>query len=217
MGTTLLLRIVGALRSSQRALSFPAVRNASALFAGIGAALVVASCGGSDGLTSPASVESFTRVFSVYALSGTSGTLPAAYQFTTESLERPQVLASGAVNFDVAFDIGADGKVRVYPARAIVPLPPTPAPVIGLQKAAQGFLAMTRAPTTGYLVDSVIVAGVNDAYVFELRSVGCIYGEPFYAKIAIDSIILAERRIVVRSLVNRNCGFRALTEGLPKD
>jgi len=217
MGTTLLLRIIGALRTSQRALSFPGVRNATGLCSLIGAALVVAACGGSDGLTSPASVESFTRVFSVYALTGTSGALPAAYQFTTESLERPQVLASGAVNFDVAFDIGSDGKVRIFPARVIVPAPPSPAPVIGSQRAAQGFIAMTRAPTTGYLVDSVIVAGVNDSYVFELRSVGCIYGEPFYAKLAIDSIIPAERRIVVRSLVNRNCGFRALTEGLPKD
>ena len=208
MGTTLLLRIAGALRSSQRALAFTVF---------VLGAISAAACGGSDGLTSPAQVESFTRVFSVYALTGTSGALPAAYQFTSESLERPQLLASGAVNFDVAFDIGADGKVRIYPARAIVPAPPSPAPLIGVQKAAQGFLAMTKAPTTGYLVDSTVVAGVNDSFVFELRSVGCVYGEPFYAKLAIDSIIASERRIVVRSLVNRNCGFRSLAEGLPKD
>lgn len=212
MGTTLLLRIVGALRIPQRALSFRARVAALAGFAAL-----AASCGGSDGLTTPASVESFTRVFSVYALTGSSALLPAAYDFDTESLERPQVLASGAVNFDIAFDIGADGKVRIYPARTLIPVPPSPAPVIGVQKAAQGFLAMQRAPNNGFLLDSIIVAGVEDAFVLELRSSPCIYGEPFYAKIAIDSIIPAERRIVVRSLVNRNCGYRSLAEGLPKD
>jgi hypothetical protein len=48
-----------------------------------------------------------------------------------------------------------------------------------------------------------------------LASAGCIYGEPYYAKVAVDSIIASERRIVLRTLVNRNCGYRALTEGLP--
>ena len=177
----------------------------------------LAACGGNTGLTAPASFENFTRVFSVYALTGTPSTLPAAYSFTSESLARPQLLATGALNFDVAFDLGADGRVRILPARVVVPLPPAGAPAVGVQKTAQTFLAIEKAPITGYQLDSVAVVGVNEALLIEVRSVGCRFNEFFYAKLAIDSIIVAERRIVVRSLINRNCGFRALTEGVPRN
>ena len=44
---------------------------------------------------------------------------------------------------------------------------------------------------------------------------GGIYGEPWYAKGAVGRGMASERRIVLRTLVNRNCGYRALTEGLP--
>jgi hypothetical protein len=33
----------------------------------------------------------------------------------------------------------------------------------------------------------------------------------------VDSVIAAERRVVLRTMVNRNCGYRALTAGLPKN
>lgn len=214
MGTTLLLRIVGALRFTQRVLSFPP-RSISLL--GAAGMLIVAACGGGDGLTSPASVENVTRTYSVYALTGSPSTLPAAYQFTSESLIRPQVLPSGSINFDVAFDIGTDGRVRILPARAVVPAPPNGAPSIGVLKVVQSFDALQRAPEKGYLTDSVGVAGVGETYTFELRDSGCIYGEAFYAKLTVDSIIPSERRIVIRTLVNRNCGFRGLVDGLPKN
>jgi hypothetical protein len=218
MGTTLLQRIVGALRPTQRALSFPprtSAAPAAIMFAA--GALILAACGDGDGLTSPASVENVTRTYSVYALSGTSSALPAAYQFTSESLTRPQVLPSGSINFDVAFDIGADGRVRIMPARIVVPAPPNGSPSIGVLKVSQAFDALTLAPERGYLSDSVAVAGIGDTHVFEIRQSGCIYQEPFYAKLTVDSIIPAERRIVFRTLVNRNCSFRGLSVGLPKN
>jgi hypothetical protein len=218
MGTTLLQHIVGALRPTQRALSFPPRTSAGAIAISLVAgALLLGACGEGDGLTSPASVENVTRTFSVYALSGTSSALPAAFQFTSESLTRPQVLPSGSINFDVAFDIGGDGRVRIMPARIVVPAPPNGSPSIGVLKVSQAFDALTKAPDRGYLSDSVAVAGVGDTYVFELRQSGCIYQEPFYAKLTIDSIIPADRRIVFRTLVNRNCSFRGLTDGLPKN
>jgi hypothetical protein len=219
MGTTLLLRIFGALRPSQRAMSFRGRRSAGTALRGaaacaLTASVLLAACS-DDGLTSPASFENVTRRFSVYALSGTSAALPAAYQFTTESLIRPQVLPSGSINFDVAFDIGADGRVLILPVRLVVPSPPNPAPPVGVLRVSQSFEQVGRAPDRGFQVDSAAVAGVGETVVFELFQSGCIYGESFYAKLTVDSIIPGERRIVVRSLVNRNCGFRGLAEGLP--
>jgi hypothetical protein len=229
MGTTLLHRILGALRPSQRAMSFPAQQRADGPVtrgvargialgtAALALAVGAAACGDSNGLTSPASFENTTRVFSVYALSGTSSAFPAAYQFTSESLIRPQLLSNGSINFDIAFDIGADGKVRIFPARLVVPSPPNGAPSIGVLRVAQPYEQVGRAPDKGFLIDSLAVAGVGETVVFEILASSCIYGESYYAKLAIDSIIASERRMVVRTLVNRNCGYRALSEGLPKN
>ncbi len=181
------------------------------------AAAFVAACGGDNGLTSPASQDNVARTYSVYAVTGTSNTLPAAYQYSTETLVRPQLLGNGSLNFDVAFDISTEGKVRILPARYFVPLPPAGAPSIGLQKMTGTFDALVRAPVNGYTPDSAVTASVGETFTMELRDTGCRFGEFFYGKLTVDSIIASERRIVLRSLVNRNCGYRSLTLGLPKD
>ncbi len=180
-------------------------------------AALLARCGGGNGLTSPASVDNVLRSYSVYAMTGSSSSLPAAYQYTTESLVRPQVLSNGTLNFDIAFDLTTDGKVRLLPARYLVPLPPAGAPTIGLQRMTTPFASLARAPLNGYQADSAATISVGETFTLELRDSGCNFGEFFYAKITVDSVFVNERRMVMRSLVNRNCGYRSLTEGLPKD
>lgn len=194
--------------------SWWSVRRRAATALACGAVGIVA-CGGDNGLTSPADTENVTRVFSVYAINGSSSALPAAYKFSTESVVRPQALTTGSVNFDLAFDIGAGGAVVLLPARSVVPQPVQPAPTIGLQKFAAGYLALQRAPDRGYTFDSTATLSVGEAVAIQIPASACFYGEPWYAKLAIDSVIPAERRIVVRTLLNRNCGYRALTEGVP--
>lgn len=190
-----------------------ALRGAAVLTIGIASA----ACGDTGSLLAAANIENVTRTFSVYALTGSANSLPAAYRFTTESLERPQLLANGALNFDMAFDITADGRVRFLPARFVAPTPPAGAPSIGLQRMTGSFLALERAPSKGFQVDSAVTVAIGETYTVQLPNSGCIYGEPFYAKITVDSILLTERRMVMRSLINRNCGFLSLTNGLPKD
>lgn len=209
MGITLIARLFGAPRCARRALVF------SVAFAA--ASLALSGCSDDNGFRSAATSENAIRVNSVWAMTGTASALPASYRFTTESLERPQLLTNGAVNFDVAFDITGDGRVALHPVRVLVPLPPAGAPVIGLQKSTGTFPAMERAPDKGYTDDSTVVVSIGELVLVRLTGAGCIYGDPFYAKLAVDSVIASERRIVFRSLVNRNCGFRALTEGLPKN
>ncbi len=208
MGVTLLARFFGAPRVARRAMSFPAL---------IVTAASLIACGDSNSLLSAASTENTSRNYSVYALTGTSSALPSAYKFTSELLARPQVLSNGGVNFDVAFDLTADNKVALLPVRAVVPLPPAGASAVGMLKSATPYSALERAPDKGYTNDSTLVVGIGETVVLQLPGSGCVYGEPYYAKLVIDSIIAAERRIVVGSLVNRNCGFRALTVGIPKN
>ncbi len=206
MGFTPNARRTGAPRIARRAISFCA----ALLFAGGSAA-----CSDDNPFLSPATSENLIRTYSVWALTGSNPSLPAAMLFTNLTTERPQVLSNGSVNFEVAFDLTSDGKVRFVPARALVPQSPAGAPIVGLQRSSSAFSALTRAPERGYTDDSTLVVGVNEVVLVRLASAGCIYGEPYYAKVAVDSVIASERRIVLRALVNRNCGYRALTEGLP--
>lgn len=208
MGITQLTRISGALRHQRRALSFSTL--AVALF-------VVASCGDSNSLLSPAVYENVDRQYGVYALTGSPSGLPAGYQFTSESLVRPQILSSGALNFDVAFDITADGKALVMSAKKVVPTPPAGVAPIGFLTLTAVYEQVVKAPDKGYVDDTTATLTVGQAVYVRLTGSGCVYGEPFYAKLTIDSINVAERRLLVRSLVNRNCGYRSLTQGIPKD
>lgn len=180
-------------------------------------ALGLTACGDDNLFLSPASIENTVRSYSVFSLSGTSATLPAAYSYTTETLERPQILSNGATNFDVAFDLNSAGKVDLIPVRVLVPLPPAGAPAVGILKTEASFDAAVRAPDKGYVNDSTVSVGVGETVVLMLGGSGCVYGDPYYAKLVIDSIVSSERRIVARSLVNRNCGYRSLTAGLPKN
>lgn len=202
-GTTQLPRLFGARRSLQRALSFSALL------------VAFAACGDSNLFTSPATNENVDRQYGVYALTGSSSSLPAAYQFTSETLVRPQILNTGALNFDIAFDISPEGKAVLMTAKKVVPVPPQGAPIVGMLKLTAVYDQLTIAPEKGYVNDSTATLSVGDAILVKIVNSGCVYGEPFYAKLAIDSINVAERRLLVRSLVNRNCGYRSLEAGVP--
>lgn len=172
-------------------------------------------CGDDDGIVGIATTLNTARTVSVFALSGTPPALPAGYYFVTESLVRPQLLSSGGVNFEMAFDLNSDGRVSLIPAKVIVPEAPIAAPSIGIQQSSVPFEQLARAPDRGYVYDSTFTGQVGDTFVLQLLVSGCTFGSPLFAKVSIDSIHVAERRIVFSSMVNRNCGFRGLTAGLP--
>ena len=180
------------------------------------------ACSDDGNFTQDATRENVTNSGSVYALTGTAPELPAAYSVANGQFVRPIVSSSaGIVNFEIAFDIRADGKVLLLPVRQVVPFPPAPvtgAPSIGLLKSGAPFDLVERAATAGYIPDSIQVASEGDTFLYRLTGSGCVYGEPFFGKMVIDSVIISQRRMVVRALTNRNCGgYRALTVGLPKN
>ncbi|MEP6835747.1 MAG: hypothetical protein ABJB74_20335 [Gemmatimonas sp.] len=188
----------------------------------------VGACGNDSNFTQTAVTTNIVVSANLFALTGTAPELPAGYEAISNTFVRPLVgQFSGAVNFDLAVDIRADGKVLLMPARALVPFAPAPqspdgrgAPSIALLKSTQPFDLLTIAPTSDkYVADSVTVASAGDTFLLKLISSGCVYGEPLYGKFVIDSIIVAERRMVVRAMTNVNCGgYRSLISGvIPKD
>lgn len=178
--------------------------------------LFVAGCGGGDPFRLQASFPNAERRFELYGLSGPSR-LPAALDLFSERVVIPEVIGQSA-NFELAFDIDSRGGVTVLPAR-LVAVPPSAPPVIELQVVSGTFDALTRAPTSGYVRDSSRTLAVGQVLAFSLPTspTQCTFSEPFYGKLVVDSVFVATRRIVLRTLVNRNCGYRALTVGLPTD
>jgi hypothetical protein len=185
------------------------------------AVCLLVACGNGSTLTQTATTENVSTQASVYALTGSAAELPAAYNMEGATFVRPVLQPNGTVNFQLAFDINADGKVVLLPVRKVTPQPPFPpsgAPSIGLVRSTIPYDQITKAATSGYAFDSVTIASVGEAFYLQLPLAGCVYGEPYYGKLVIDSVFVAERRIVARALTNRNCGgYRSLTTGLPKN
>jgi hypothetical protein len=182
------------------------------------AILAVSACKGDalGGLHPTQGTE--TDSFIAYALTGTPPTYPTAYIAAARSVS----VVDGGGNFDVAFDIDAQGKVVVYPMRLVVS-PITPFRDVGLLKGTGTFDAITRAPNSGYLTDKAVTLSPGDVLILQTaRNTGndiCIYGiSPYiFAKIGLDSVDLKDRSIYFKSTVNPNCGFRSFKTGIPTD
>lgn len=180
------------------------------------AAVAVSACSDSLGLKATQGNE--TDSFLVYALTGT----PASYPTTYIAAARNVGVIDGGGNFDVAFDIDAQGKVVIYPMRLVVS-PITPFRDVGLLKGTGAFDAISRAPSTGYLTDKSITLAPGEVAILQTpRNTGtgaCLYGiSPYiFAKIGIDSVDLGDRSIFFKSTVNPNCGFYSFKTGIPED
>jgi hypothetical protein len=188
-----------------------------AVVAAISAVAVLNACG--DPTSIQASLPTSVDSLSVFALSGT----PAAYPSGISIVGRQPVRVDGFANFDVAFDINADGKAVIYPVRLVVASPGGSRPVF-LQKVAGTFESVTAAPKTGFEGDTALVMlpgevvlaqsahnnGNGDLCQFALNP-------NIFAKFAIDSVSLASRIIYLKMGVDPNCGFRSFVTGIPTD
>ncbi len=179
------------------------------------AATVVTACSQDDPFRPIATTESAVSSFTVTALSA-GVTSPSALEFVNLRTVRPALDASGGPNFQVAFDLGADGQIRLVPALALVN-PPSGATSVGLARTTSAFDDLGRAPNSGFINDSTVTAALGETWVVRVDPALCSFGDPFYAKLVVDEVNALTRRISFRVLINRNCGYRDLTVGLPRN
>jgi hypothetical protein len=189
----------------------------SALFVAIAAvtlASVASSCG--DPTAIDAQFENDTAHVEVFALNGTSPTLPSAIR--TRSIVA--VRLGNDFSFDVAFDIGAAGEVIAYTPRMVANELAAPRRV-GLLLAEGPFEALVKAPVSNFKYDSLLVIPTGKLLLVDVIEPAClntaILGPNVRSKIQVDSVSLTRRAIYLRVLSNPNCGFRDLTPGLPKE
>jgi hypothetical protein len=130
------------------------------------------------------------------------------------------VPVDGFARFDVAFDIDASGNPVVYPVKLVVNSTGGSRPV-GMLKLPQAFATVTEAPKTGFETDLPFVLApgetlvVQSAHNFSGDICQFALSQYIYAKIAVDSVSLANRLIYLRLGLDPNCGFRSFASGIP--
>ncbi len=174
------------------------------------AALATVACG--DPLEPVAQGPNVNFAATVYALSGTPPNFPSAFSSTFRQIRR----ADGQFNWDVAFDIDAEGRVVIYPVRAIGGSY-VQTQQVGIQTVAGTFDDVKRAPGGTYQGDTAVVVTPPAGIVIQVVSPLCQFqiSSVLYTKLFVQSVDVANRSMQVRALINPNCGFSSLEPGTP--
>lgn len=169
-------------------------------------AVVAVACGE---ITRPkATYPNVPSSYTLYALTSAPATAPNALSFLGGS-----TVASASFLFDVAFDIDASGRAVVLPVRNLASALAGTAKRVGLQPVTGSFDNLKAVPETGY--DTVSAKTVNPGNVLavELRdanicfSYSLVASQFIYAKLVVDSVNTATRKLYIRTVVDPNCGY----------
>jgi hypothetical protein len=185
------------------------------LFIALCALVLASACSDDDPFRPVATTPNVITGLSLAPLSaGTAA--PTALDLINLRAVRPVIDAVGTVNFQLAFDLDPQNRVLLLPVLAMLS-PPTGSASVGLLRTTGTFEQASRAPTGGFVSDSSVTAAVGETWVVRLNAGTCAFGDPFYGKLVVDEVNTGMRRLLVRFLINRNCGYRDLVEGLPRN
>jgi hypothetical protein len=170
-------------------------------------AVVAVACGD---LTRPkATYANALASYTIYGLTTAPATAPNALSFLGGTSH-----ANSAFLFDVAFDIdSASGNAIIYPVRSLAGSLVGVAKRVGLQTVPGTFDALLAVPSTGY--DTVGVKKVSPGTVLAVElndatacfSYTLITSQFLYAKLVVDSIDTARKKLYARTVVDANCGY----------
>jgi hypothetical protein len=179
-------------------------------------AVIAVACGD---LTRPkASTPNIAVSYTVTAFTGAPVSVPTAISFLGGATR-----ADSRFAFDVALDLDPNGAVTVLPVRLVggdlgnaIIQGQTGLPLkrVGMQKVPGPFEALREAPKTGYDTLGVQTLVPGNVLAVELLDFANCYtgfgGSTIYAKLTVDSVNAANRRIYTRTVVDPNCGYHGL-------
>ena len=194
-------------------------RQRAGLAAATFAAAAMLACG--DPNAPQARFENYADTLRLYALNGAPRGAPTAIHLIAGVAGSAAAATDGSFAFDVAVDIDAQGKPVLYPVRTLA-APFLGRHRVGIRRETRPFDSITEAPTDGYTRDSVAVLEVGEVVLIESADLeatsACLAGGVIYAKMVVDSLSVATRRLFVRVTADPNCGFRSLVvPGVPTD
>jgi hypothetical protein len=126
---------------------------------------------------------------------------------------------SSAFNFDVAFDLDANGRTLVYPVRVVggalanlerAYLGQAQLPRVGMQIVPGSFESLAEVPTTGYDTLSIQTIAPGAVVAVNVLDPTCAFslgGTTIAAKMTVDSVNTTTRKIYLRTVVDPNCGY----------
>jgi hypothetical protein len=180
-----------------------------------GLALVFAAALGACGdanILPPATVPSRVDTLALWSVTGTDIIHPSAFDLLNNTVVRTDRTASFDFVLDFVVDSVGDTVPMLYP-RGGVGLTADG----GLQLVATHFDTLTVAPADGYDPHQPVRLRLGALVAARSRTQTCNFGvtSGLYAKLQPLDIDVPNRRMVIRILVNQNCGYRGLQPGLP--
>ena len=168
--------------------------------------------GACQDIASPsASYPTIADTLRASALNGTPRGSRSALNLYTPAVTVP----NGNLDFDLAFDIDANGNTLLIPVSRIAVC--TRVCQVGLQIVTDStFEQLTRARTRGYTYDSVTTVPTGKPVLIVAKAFACsgdLYSSDLYAKLVVDSVHAGDRTIFFRIVTDPNCGFRGLVPG----
>ena len=186
-------------------------RQRAGLAAATFAAAVVLACG--DPNAPQARFDNYADTLALFALNSAPRGAPTAIHLIRGVGTSSGVVTDASFAFDVAVDIDVQGRPVLYPVRALA-APFLERHRVGIRRETRPFDAIAEAPTDGYTRDSVAILAVGEVVLIESADLeatsACLGGGVIYAKMVVDSISAASRRLFVRVTADPNCGFRSL-------
>ena len=183
----------------------------------VGLVAAASACGDATGIR--ASFQNRETPLTVYAVNGTAQTLPAGILIRAPEL----AFVDSRWAFDIAFDMDAAGNVTVYTVRAMASEVFDGVSRIGLRTDTLPYASVAKAPGSGFTYDSLLTLPIGRTLIVDKLDGTCsqfggaFLGYNIRAKMVIDSVDAAARKIYVKMLSNPNCGFRSLLPGLPEE
>jgi hypothetical protein len=174
-----------------------------------------AACGN---LTRPnAQTDNSTDTVTVYALNNTPVDAPVGIWL----FGRQATVINPSFGFDLAFDIDPQGQATLYSVRYVAG-GLSAAHTVAIQRYTGGYDALTKAPSSGYVADSLFAAKTGDVFVISTADPSAcsfsVFSSVIYAKLEVLGIDPGTRTLRTRFTVDPNCGFFSLIpSGTPKD
>lgn len=174
-------------------------------------AAALGACGDAN-ILPPATVPAVEDTLALWAVTGTDIIHPSAFDLLNNQVVR----TDRSAGFDFVFDFVVDSVGDTVPVLF---------PRGGVGLSADGGLQLVRvhwdtllvAPPDGYESQLPVRFDLGSVVVARSRTQTCNFGlsAGLYAKLQPLDIDLPNRRMVIRILVDQNCGYRGLQTGLP--
>lgn len=179
---------------------------------GTAAIALLAACGPNNGIP-PASITNVIDTVTLSSLATGPLQAPTAYSLNARNAVRTWEVGT---NLEFAYSTDTAGRDMFLPLD-VLDLAGSNSLMPGLKPSPIDFDQITQAGRNGYTTSDTIVFAVGETYFIRSGINTCsALGVPLYGKLKVLFIDPTADTVRIEVLANQNCGYRALTLGIPK-